>query len=455
MILITYRPRSVPTALSKNMPSTKTKRTPKLSLDLKSLPGPETIVRRELSNGLIVLVRENHTSPAVVVDSDLRVGALWEPPDAKRAGLANFTAAALMRGTERRSFAEIYEQIESVGASLGVSGGTHTSGFSGKCLAEDLPLLLDLASDALRRPVFPEEPVERLRGEILTRLAVRANHTAARANEAFHELAYPGHPYRLDGDGYPDTIKALTRADLAAFHRAHFGPCGMIVTIVGAVRAEAAIALVEKYFGDWANPDQPPEPPLPPVAPPRGVVSRRVPMPGKTQSDIILGVPGPARKHPQFIAARVANHILGAFGLGGRIGHEVREKNGMAYYSGASLEGGLGPGPWLAYAGVNPRNVDRAIELTLREIRKFTTRKVTAEELDDNKANFVGRLPLSLETNEGVAGLIGSLELYDLGLDYLQRYPEMVQALTRDDILEVARMFLSAENYALAVAGPE
>jgi zinc protease len=431
----------------------KTKKPSRLSLDPHSLPGPETIVRRELSNGLVVLARENFTSPSVVMDGDLRAGALWESRE--KAGLANFAASALMRGTERRSFAEIYEQIESVGARLGISGGTHLSGFSGKSLAEDLPLLLDIASDALRRPTFPEEPVERLRSEILTRLAIRANDTYSRADDAFHELAYPDHPYSIDADGYPETIQAVTRDELIAFHRRHFGPRGMILTIVGAVRAEEAVALVEKYFGDWSNPDQPPEPPLPPLSPLQGAVTRRVPMPGKIQSDLVLGAPGPARKHPQFVAARVANNILGVFGLGGRIGHHVREKNGMAYYAAAALDGGLGPGPWRAYAGVNPKNVDRAVELMLKEIRKFTARKVTAEELDDNKAQFVGRLPLSLETNEGVAGLISSLEIYDLGLDYLQRYPGMIQTLTRDDILEVARRFLSAENYALAIAGPE
>jgi zinc protease len=127
----------------------------------------------------------------------------------------------------------------------------------------------------------------------------------------------------------------------------------------------------------------------------------------------------------------------------------------MAYYAGTSLDGGLGPGPWHAYAGVNPKNVERAIELILREFKKFTAKKVTAEELADNQAQFIGRLPLSLETNEGVAGSIGSLELYDLGLDFLQRYPALIQAITRDDVLEVAREFLSAENYAMAVAGPE
>jgi zinc protease len=133
----------------------------------------------------------------------------------------------------------------------------------------------------------------------------------------------------------------------------------------------------------------------------------------------------------------------------------VREQGGMAYYAGTSVDGGLGPGAWRAYAGVNPKNVERAIELIRREIRKFTTRAVSAQELADNQTFFIGRLPLGLETNEGVAGSLSTIELYGLGLDYLQRYPAMVRAVTRDAILAVAREFWDAENYALAVAGPE
>src|SRR3990172_1110433 len=125
------------------MPHSKTK----TSLDSHSLPGPETIARRELAKGIVVLVRENFTSPSVVVDTDIRAGALWEAP--AQAGLASFTGSALMRGTERRTFGEIYEAIEAVGASLSTSGGSHTSGFYGKSLAEDLPLVLELAADAL------------------------------------------------------------------------------------------------------------------------------------------------------------------------------------------------------------------------------------------------------------------------------------------------------------------
>jgi zinc protease len=435
------------------MPKTTTKTKAKAALDLKSLPGPETITRRTLSNGIVVLVRENDTSPSVVVDSDLRAGALWE--SRAQAGLASFTAAALMRGTEKRSFAEIYETIESVGASLSVSSGTHTSGFYGKALAEDLGLLLELASDALRRPTFPQDQVDRLQGELLTRLTMRANQTRARAEEAFFEAAYAGHPYAVDEDGYPETIRALTRADLVDFHRRHYGPAGMIVTVVGAIRAEAAVALVEKYFGDWSNPGQPPEPTLPALAPIQGAQVRKVAMPGKIQNDIVLGGHGPARSHPMFVAARLANNILGVFGMGGRIGYQVRERGGMAYYAASALDGGLGPGPWRAYAGVNPKNVERAAEMIVAEIKKFTTRRVSEEELADNKTFFIGRLPLSLETNEGVASAISTLELYQLGLDYYRRYPGLVRAVTRDDIQQVAKEFLSAENYVLANAGPE
>ncbi len=418
-----------------------------------ALPGPHDITRRVLRNGIVVLARENFTSPSIVVDTDLRVGALWHGRD--QAGLSDFTAAALMRGTERYSFNEIYEQIESVGASLSVSGGTHTSGFYAKCLAEDLDLILGLAADALRRPTFPEDEIERLRGQIITRLKIEANDTRARANEAFYELAYPDHPYSIEEAGYPETIASLTRDDLARFHRNHWGPRGMVVTVVGALPAEAAVDLVEKHFGDWINPAQTDQPPLPALKPLNGLSRRQVPMPGKQQSDIVLGAPGPARKHPRFFAALLANNILGVFGMGGRIGHQVREKNGLAYYAASNLSGGFGPGAWYVYAGVNPGNVQRTVELMQAEIRKFTTKKVTPSELADNQAQFIGRLPLRLETNEGVASILSTIELFDLGLDYVQRYPDLICAVTRDDIIEVGREFLNADNLALAVAGPE
>src|SRR3972149_552344 len=134
-----------------------------------AVPGPDDITRVELPNGIVVLARANFNSPSIVVQGYLEAGALFE--DDQRLGLAGFTAAGLMRGTARRSFQEIYDALESAGASLGFSGGTHTTGFNGRALAEDLNLLLSLLSESLREPVFPADQIEKLRARLLTGLA--------------------------------------------------------------------------------------------------------------------------------------------------------------------------------------------------------------------------------------------------------------------------------------------
>jgi len=179
-----------------------------------------------------------------------------------------------------------------------------------------------------------------------------------------------------------------------------------------------------------------------------------VPLAGKSQCDLVLGAPGPARSDPGYLAAAVGNSILGRFGLFGRIGDAVRESAGLAYYAYSAIGAGPGPEPWEVVAGVNPENVDRAVDLIRREIGKFIARRVTAEELADNQANFIGRLPLQLESNEGVAGALTHIERFGLGLDYYQRFPGLIRALTREQILETAKRFLHPDHLVIAVAGP-
>lgn len=418
-----------------------------------SIPGPESIVRHEFDNGMIALVRENFSSPSVVIEGALWAGSLDEP-DA-RAGLAGFVAEALTRGTQRRTFAQIYEEIESVGASLGIEGGRHMTGFGAKGLAEDLGLLLDILSDVLRHPVFPGEEIEKVRGEIMTDFQIRAHDTRRQASLEFRALAYPNHPYGRSPEGYPETVIPITRDDLAAFHQTYYSPQGMIVAVVGAVKAEQALELLGQVFGDWTNPLRPERAALPPVEPITSVRERRIPMPGKTQSDIVMGWIGPARKDPDYLDAALANTILGIFGMYGRLGDNVRDAQGLAYYSYSRLEGGLGPGPWAAVAGVNPINVERAVNSIRDEIRRMQDEPVGEDELADNKAYLTGSLPLRLETNEGVAQALLDIERYGLGLDYLQRYTSLINEMTPARIQAVAQKYLNPDAYALAVAGPE
>lgn len=424
-----------------------------LASDLaRHLPGPEDISRVELPNGIVVLCRADFNSASVAVNGFLHAGALLDPDE--KLGLADFTASALLRGTQQHSFQEIYNTLESVGASLGIGSGTHTTTFSGKALGEDLGVLLSLLAEALRQPVFPPEQVERLRAQLLTGLAIRAQDTGEMAGLAFDQIVYAGHPYRRPDDGNVETVQAIRRDDLVDFHRRNYGPRGLVIAIAGGVHPEKAVEMVQHTLGEWQNPQQPGLVQLPPLEPLSKTTSRRVVIPGKSQADVVIGAAGPARRAPDHLAASLGNNILGQFGMMGRIGKAVRETAGLAYYAASSLGGGLGPGPWDVVAGVDPQAIDPAIDLICQEIRRFTCEPVTEEELADSQANYIGRLPISLESNVGIASALLSLERYQLGLDYYRRYPHLVRSVTAQQVLQAASHYLDPDRLAIAVAGP-
>ncbi|HSJ56809.1 MAG TPA: pitrilysin family protein [Anaerolineae bacterium] len=417
-----------------------------------SFPSPETIHRVELPNGIVVLAYENPTSPAVVVAGSVWAGAIGEPP--AQAGLARFTASMLMRGTERRAFAQINEELESVGASLGLHAGVHTAGFGGKSLTADLDLLLDVLADVLRHPAFPPAEVDTLQGQILTDLERRQHDTRRMARLAFDELLYPDHAYGRSVSGYLETVRGLGRDDLAGFYRDHYTPRGMIVALVGAVTTVDAVARVGAALGDWQAPQATAEMAVPPQVELGERRARHVPVPGKTQADVIVGWPGMTRNDPDHMAGTLANTVLGVFGMMGRLGDTVRDQQGLAYYVYSRLEAGLGAGPWLANAGVDPANVERAVEGIVAQVRRLRDEPVPADELADSQAYLAGSMPLRLETNEGVAGAILEMERYGLGLDYLQRYADLVRAVTPEQVRDVARGYLDPDTYVLATAGP-
>jgi zinc protease len=420
-------------------------------INLSSLPGPETIARRVFDNGITGLAHENFSSESAVVHGWVWAGGIDVPPE--QAGLANLTASMLTRGTERRTFAQIGEEIESVGASLHVGSGGHTTRFTAKCLVEDLPLILDILADGLRHPTFPAEHVEKRRGEILTAIQQRDHDTQVVASLRFARLAYPDHPYGYSQVGYQDTVSSLTRADIEAYYRRCYGPQGMVIIVVGALAREHALELMEEALGTWVGTPRD-RPSLPPVLPITAVREERAAIPGKTQSDLVLGWVGLERMDPGFIQAYVADCVLGQFGMMGRIGEHLRNEQGLAYYAYTSLDAGLGPGPWTVRAGVAPDDVERAIETILFQVRRLQREPVGQEELSDNKSFIIGSLPLDLEGNEEVAAQIASLELYQLGLDYLRRFPGLIEALTSEDLMAAAQRYLNPDAYVLSVAGP-
>jgi zinc protease len=293
-----------------------------------------------------------------------------------------------------------------------------------------------------------------VRGEFLTSLQIRDNNTRYRAAQAFRELLYSEHPYGLLVDGYPESMSQINTEDLARFHRDYYGPGGMIITLVGAVDTNQVVDQVEAAFGDWrsAQVDMPQAPDAPGLDAGQRVF---VPMEEKVQSDIILGVPGPRRSAADYLEASVANTILGVFGMMGRLGQSVREDQGLAYYAYSQLAGGLGPSPWSVSTGVAPQNVEQAIKSVIHEIERLLTESIPEDELEDTKAYRTGSLPVSLETNDGLASIITDMEFYSLGHDYLQLLPEKISAMTPDTVQSAAANYLHIDKMAISVAGPE
>ncbi len=275
------------------------------------------------------------------------------------------------------------------------------------------------------------------------------------ASLTFDKLIYAGHPYSRSDEGEPATIRSITRDDLLSFHQQTYGPRGMVLTIVGSVDPIRAVEKVAQIFGDWDNPTQPDIATLPKLTPLAERKRQHIFIPGKSQTSLVMGVAGPTRNTPGFLAASLGNNILGQFGMGGRIGEVVREQEGLAYYAYSSLSGGTGPGPWLIAAGVAPEDVDQALDLIEAEITRFVTEGVTEDELTDSKTNYIGRLPLSMESNAGVAGALINIERHQLGLDYYWTYADRINAVTREAVVEVARRYLDMEKMGVASAGPD
>ncbi len=415
---------------------------------------PETITRHIMPNGMTVLVYPNPTIPALVSRVSIRGGAMYDPSD--KAGLASFATRAMRRGTERYTFEQLNEETEGRGASVGVDAGKALMEAGGRALKEDTRFLLDTIAEVLLRPAFPAGEIDKMRKQIRTGLAELEMDTGSVGERAFRETLYPeGHPYHNRTAGFLETLDNIGRDDMIAFYKRYMRPDRAILVSVGDVGPDEIVALADELFGGWRAEGDELEPYAVPDAPmPSGATTVFRPVPGKTQNDLVLGFPGLRRRDPDYYAFDLMNLLLGRIGLMGRLGKNVRDEQGLAYYAGSSFEAGLGAGPWAVRAGVNPSNVLQAIGSIRHEIERIRTELIPDEELEGGKRYMTGVLPLRLETSDGLARTILEMELFDLGFDYISNYPGIINALTPEYVNEVAKMHLSSENYVVAVAGP-
>ncbi len=407
---------------------------------------------RTLDNGMWLLGHHDPTSDAAVFDIRIAAGSMM---DGGLPGLASFTGRMLSRGTQNQSFAELNEELDSLGAAISVGAGREHLDVTGKCLKEDAARLVQLMADVILRPIFPEEEIERVRNQSLNALKQALNDTRSVAGQDLRELVYPeGHPYRHRTLGDESSLKAIDRDALMRFHREKFRPDQAIVACAGGIEVDHAWELIENAFAGWTATGDAGSLDVPVVEPPETVVRRESTIPGKLQADIAIGLPTLTREDPDYEPLRVANMILGRLGMMGRLGASVRERQGMAYYAASSLAAGLGRGMWTAYAGVDPSNIDRAIQSILEEVDKMRNEPVTDEELSDAKSYLIGSLPLSMESSDSIANAALDIAFYHLGLDYVEKLPERIRSLTAEKLREVSQRYLLTDRVAVAVAKP-
>lgn len=409
--------------------------------------------RAVLANGLVVVGQARPAEPSVVVRFRLRAGAIRDPDG--REGLAAFTARMLLRGSAGRSFALLNETTDALGATLGVDVGRQFVELTTRCLREDLATLLDLASDLLRRPTFPEEEVEKVRNEQLSGIREADNDTRATADRLLRRLIYPApHSFGRRVIGEATSVGTITRDDLVAFHAANYGPAVTTIAIVGGVPSVGeGVDLLGSRFSDWRTEASLPPPAPRPALPVPGLRAEGS-IPGKSQADLAIGFPTLSRLDPEYDAFDTANLILGRLGLMGRLGASVRDRQGLAYYVFSQVEPDRIGGLWVSRAGVDPGNVERAVESIVGEARRLTDEPVADDELADAKSHLTGVLPLALESNGGTAVTLLGIEEYDLGLDYLDRYPDIIANVTALQLQAAVRAHLDPDRLAIAVAGP-
>ncbi|MDQ3169268.1 MAG: insulinase family protein [Acidobacteriota bacterium] len=408
--------------------------------------------RRRLGSGAVVVARRNAMTPAVTFLFSFDAGSAFDPPGAP--GLAALTARMIDRGTPDESAADLDEEIERRGAAIEISSNRQTVMFTATCLVDDFDEMLSLAARMARTPAFPDDQLELRRRETLTRLVQDAENTAARAGARFFERLYGAdHPYAHPPRGTVASIEKMTRGDLEGFHRARIRPGRLAVAVVGDVEPAAACDRVERALGAWesdpvATADALPRPAF--------ALSRdlsTIEVPGKAQSDIAYGFLGPGRLDPGYYAFWIMNTVLGQYGMGGRLGENIRERQGMAYYASSSYDAHRIPGPLLVRAGVDPANVDRTLAAIDFEVTRIAREGITADEHGNAVRYLAGSIPRMLETNAGIAQFLIGAEQFGLGDDFDRRLPALLSSVTREEASASAAS-LDPARAVIAVAGP-
>ena len=402
--------------------------------------------RSVLDNGAVLLVAERPGPPMAVLSMILKTGAAADPPD--KHGVANLTAELLTRGTQRHTAHALAEALDFLGTSLSVDAGYDSTTVGLTTLTKNLDASFAILADVLLTPTFAPEEFERIRAEIEGGLQSREEDPGWVAGKVFKESLYPQHPYGRLVSGRADTLARITPDDVRRFHDTYYRPNNAIVAVAGDVGRDRLTELFSTHFSAW-TPGELPVLTWPPE--PDGHVRQRHLHRPVTQATILLGHRGIARSHPDYYAVLVMNHILGGGGFGSRLMDRIREDRGYVYSIGSYFSARKRPGPFTVSLQTRNGSARQALDETLAVIRQYIAEGPTEEELAAAKAFFVNSFPLRLVSNRDVAAMLPLIEFYGLGLDYPDRYADLIGSVTREQAAAAAATYLDSDRFLRVV----
>ena len=408
---------------------------------------PGAVTRTKLPNGLTVLVRENPTSAVVAIALGVKMGTRWETPET--AGLSNFLQLMVVRGTASRNGTQIVEDAERLGGRIDARGDQDWSAIEAAALARNWIPLLDLVADVALHPSLAEGVVEGVKQFLIRQVRNRGDQPYPVASDTLMQSLFGSHPYSWHPLGRKESLERLDRAALLAHYRRHYVPGGMALAVSGQVRAPAVLREVERLFGTMPA-GQPPAATA--VRPPAMTASRDLrDVPG-AQTQILVGALAPPMTHPDYPAVKVLSTVLGG-GMAGRFFSEIRDKQALAYSTGALYPTLADTGYFVAQLGTGPENLSRAQASLKKELERIREEPPPVEELRVAKAYLLGNFAMDRRTNERQAWYLATYELAGVGYEFLDRYVAAVRAVTAADVQRVARTYLGTVRES--VAGPQ
>lgn len=405
----------------------------------------------KLSNGAQLVVSERHNLPLVSFTITWVGGAdQYEPAD--KTGLASMVATMLQEGTKNRTGDQISNDLQMLGTTVSTGIGGEEGQMRFTAMKDKVEPTLAILEDLLVNPTFPADALERLRARSLVALTQARDRTSAVAGRVFPKVLYTtAHPY---GRSVTEaSLKAITREDLLAFHKAYFTPGHAIITVVGDVDPAAIRATIDRVLAPWAPGGAAPSFDYPAVPAPKPTTIYLVDKPGAAQSSFAIGLPGPPRNTPDYYALEVLNTILGGQ-FQSRLNADIREQKGFSYGVGSDFDFGKGPGAFRAGGDIVSAKTDSALIEFMRHLKGIRGDiPVTDEELQTAKDNLIQGLPAQFSSVSSVNGAITDLYLNDLPKDYYQRFADQVKAVTKADVQRVAQRYIDPDHLAIVIVG--